>query len=609
MAQEEALGSFFEYDHIQLYTRKLETLATYEKMQKTLEEFEKELERCSSPSEEREAWLRISGEKKISEYKQTDQDLVEQLLHAMKYRVVGERSGDETQSYILQSCARGKGIKVIITALTKPMKDDWNGGKFGAMFSRERIEQFISLHNGREGISVLGFKSIRKGTLSNLFARYSEKHPNLVASDGLVKLQNGGNMLEVYAYYQKGSQDADRGTVLRFFEGCESLPGFSTVEANFPSNATPIYFDHWVSNVFDRKLFIRTLKDTLGFEPKVDFNAGVVAAGAAIIESTVVGNNPGEKCVDPIASQAQLYLPINNALSEVGHVHGYLKEIGQGLQHIANRVENLIDLIAKANRHRIATGHGFEFLNIPRSYYGVIDTDYLGCDQGVLDALISAGVCGKSGAVDLDVTEEQIKDALGASVSSKMISRIKDSIYRNMKNLLGDALTEEQYMAIVRNQILVDTQGRDILMQIFTARILFHNMKDEAPFFEYISRICDSTSAEGPRAGCGGFGIRNFLTLFLSIEVSKAMQEKCKAETEEGRKYWGEMVKIFTHQLDVSNPVLTRISNHMIEEADATCEADRIIARRKKQQANDELKQISDEHKAAVENLKKPTAI
>ena len=142
------------------------------------------------------------------------------------------------------------------------------------MFSRERIEQFISLHNGREGISVLGFKSIRKGTLSNLFARYSEKHPNLVASDGLVKLPNGGDMLEVYAYYQKGSQDADRGTVLRFFEGCESLPGFSTVEAKFPSNATPIYFDHWVSNVFDRKLFISTLKDTLGFEPKVDFNAG-----------------------------------------------------------------------------------------------------------------------------------------------------------------------------------------------------------------------------------------------------------------------------------------------------------------------------------------------
>ncbi len=50
---------------------------------------------------------------------------------------------------------------------------------------------------------------------------------------------------------------------------------------------------------------------------------------------------------------------------------------------------------------------------------------------------------------------------------------------------------------------------------------------------EFIERVCDDTmepSADGsspkPRAvkpGCGGFGIRNFLTLFLSIEVSKAM--------------------------------------------------------------------------------------
>ena len=84
------------------------------------------------------------------------------------------------------------------------------------------------------------------------------------------------------------------------------------------------------------------------------------------------------------------------------------------------------------------------FMKLYLRYYGVIDTDYLGCDQCVLDALISAGVCDKTGAVDLNVTEEQVKEALGASVSSKMVSRIKESIYRNMKNLLGDALTEEQ---------------------------------------------------------------------------------------------------------------------------------------------------------------------
>lgn len=33
-------------------------------------------------------------------------------------------------------------------------------------------------------------------------------------------------------------------------------------------------------------------QETLGFTPKVDFNAGVVAAGEAQIESTVTGNAP-----------------------------------------------------------------------------------------------------------------------------------------------------------------------------------------------------------------------------------------------------------------------------------------------------------------------------
>lgn len=37
------------------------------------------------------------------------------------------------------------------------------------------------------------------------------------------------------------------------------------------------------------------------------------------------------------------------------------------------------------------------------------------------------------------------------------------------------------------------------------------------------------TAFQLPTPGCGGFGIRNFLTLFLSIEVSKAMSQYEKA--------------------------------------------------------------------------------
>ena len=56
---------------------------------------------------------------------------------------------------------------------------------------------------------------------------------------------------------------------------------------------------------------------------KVDFNAGVVAAGEAQIESTVTGNDPTFVSSDKesaLKDQSQVYLPINNALSSVGYV-------------------------------------------------------------------------------------------------------------------------------------------------------------------------------------------------------------------------------------------------------------------------------------------------
>lgn len=54
---------------------------------------------------------------------------------------------------------------------------------------------------------------------------------------------------------------------------------------------------------------------------QVDFNAGVVAAGEAQIESTVTGNTSTVVVSDTTAAlkdQSQVYLPINNALSQVG---------------------------------------------------------------------------------------------------------------------------------------------------------------------------------------------------------------------------------------------------------------------------------------------------
>lgn len=52
----------------------------------------------------------------------------------------------------------------------------------------------------------------------------------------------------------------------------------------------------------------------------------------------------------------QIYLPTNNALSPVGHVHWYLEEIGQGVQHLAQRMDDIAEFIQTTNEMREITG-------------------------------------------------------------------------------------------------------------------------------------------------------------------------------------------------------------------------------------------------------------
>ena len=89
----------------------------------------------------------------------------------------------------------------------------------------------------------------------------------------------------------------------------------------------------------------------------------------------------------------------------------------------------------------------------------------------------------------------------------------------------------------------------------------------EAPFLEFIQRVCAQCSdgaqtCEPIRPGCGGFGIRNFLTLFLSIEVSKAMLDSQQA-AEEGREaeaaFHNRRVTLFT---DPGNPELRMVGGY-----------------------------------------------
>ena len=59
------------------------------------------------------------------------------------------------------------------------------------------------------------------------------------------------------------------------------------------------------------------------------------------------------------------------------------------------------------------------------------------------------------------------------------------------------------------------------------------------------------------------------LDVSLTI-VSKAMNELERATDERAERYANERICLFTQQLDVSNPVLTQISDAMTAEADGT---------------------------------------
>jgi hypothetical protein len=297
-----------------------------------------------------------------------------------------------------------------------------------------------------------------------------------------------------------------------------------------------------------------------------------------------------------------------------------LKELGQGVQHVASRVENLVEFVQRANDYRVMTGEGFTFLNIPRSYYGtltraqlvegtVLDETFEGlskeCAKTVLETLETAPVLTRDGAVDLDQTEDSIDCILEKGLDGIVLEEYRNkrkcalgvilcSRYKNLYSLLRHHVSEASYLGIVRNQILVDIQGEDLLYQIFTSSILQRQPGEEAPFFEFIQRVCsECIDAQGcpqkVRPGCGGFGIRNFLTLFLSIEVSKAMRDisDAKAEGDDKRHMYAmKMVEYFTEQLNESNPILTEISNAMTEEGNCKDEMAACIAKKESKEAD-----------------------
>lgn len=586
------------FSHIQLYTDQVADINEYKKLEDFLNKFSR-MASSEDKSKNREIWQKLNPGANLNlPFVSQNRDVVKQLLVGFGFRVTGYRIPKEgcrtnTRSVLVTS-KDPHGVQIVVTSVDS--EADQESDEF-FHFDAANVRRFYSHHTNRQGIAVLGF---RVDGIETVYSRYKVNHPTLIHS---FKEYGNVRVLEVFAYYNHDDEASetekkpDVGTLLRFIESgsfafCD-LPGLEPLSTTFDDSSQPAYCDHWVSNVFSRTEFLNTLEDTLGFTPKVDFNAGVVAAGEAQIESTVTGNDSIFRAEDKISilrDQSQVYLPINNALSEVGHVHGFLKEIGQGIQHVASRVENLVEFIQRCNDIREATGEGFTFLRIPRSYYGVLTANQLvesvgitlGFSELILATLEQNQMIAVDGAVNLDLDKESIASILDVAITARyrdiyeskkneILNAVLKSRYRNLYSLLRDNISEDTYLGLVRNQILCDVQGEDILYQIFTSNILQRNPGEEAPFFEYIQRVCSECKDENGctvqiKPGCGGFGIRNFLTLFLSIEVSKAMLEVSEAKLrgdEHMRILAQKKVDCFTNQLNDSNPILTQISDAM----------------------------------------------
>jgi|EP00927_Polykrikos_kofoidii_P052986 hypothetical protein len=652
-----------QFSHVQFYCDTLKPVDDYHKLQEKLNVFvadgaTRRAKTSAGAGEDvtagRKAWLTlgekygdpVTGSVDPDKYQGAGQDLVEQLIVGVGWRMSGADSSGSTHSIAMES-PDPRGVKFVLTAhKTKTLLElskcepetkraHVDANKYDH-FDASHIQRFAMYHNGRMGVAVLGFDVPKVGGIEQIRARYAALHPKLLVTSAPIEHADA-KILEVYAYYvgDDATSDADPGTVLRFVERCAStndgkscvLPGLVPIEPAFDGVTKPAFCDHWVSNVFSRTSFLATLKDTLGFVPKVHFNAGVVAAGEAQIESTVSGNSPSKILEDEktaLTDQSQVYMPINNALSEFGHVHIYLQEMKQGIQHIASRVEDLAAVIQRANDMRKMTGAGLSFLMIPRSYYGFLTAGRLAKDADLdaavaatyVDAVQKAGLADGKGIVKLEATREEVAAALPKDAPVSAVDHILRARYGNLYQLLREHITEDMYLRIVRNNILVDIQGDDLLLQIFTAKVLQRKHGEESCFLEFIQRVCSravdkSTGKPRPiKPGCGGFGIRNFLTLFLSIEVSTSSAAYIEAVARgdaEAAAFAKRCVEVFTDQLDESNPILTKISDAMTAEGVALemndlSEADRWKA--EKSRGNEELQITSTKYKELMKTMR-----
>lgn len=119
-------------------------------------------------------------------------------------------------------------------------------------------------------------------------------------------------------------------------------------------------------------------------------------------------------------------------------------------------MESLPVYVQRANDYRAITGEGFTFLNIPRTYYGLLDKDYLIKEAKIseseaneyMSCLMKAGLCDDTGAVEIGVYDEEGRAQLMKAVNGQkaVADAVVTSLYRNMYSLLRDSISQDMYI-------------------------------------------------------------------------------------------------------------------------------------------------------------------
>lgn len=286
--QRPSKGLSISFSHIHLFVDKLESLTVYRGLEERLNRFHAEASSFGI-EEKRQFWANLNGSE-AHDFVPQNRDLVKQLMVGLGFRITGRHPSPDAKpdapTSLLLTSRDQNGVQVVVTA-TARNQPEMTTSKY-AHFDPDYHREYFLEHTGRQGIAVLGFHVEH---MESIYRQYQQLHPDLFHSYEEHIQQDGSKtrILQVFAYYQNSHDTgkcADRGTMLRFIESDPSrsgtascacpLPGLDVVDSTFDNVSKPAYCDHWVSNVYSRTDFSKTLEDILGFGAKVSRKFGTL---------------------------------------------------------------------------------------------------------------------------------------------------------------------------------------------------------------------------------------------------------------------------------------------------------------------------------------------